>query len=245
MKPEEQVVFHHLKKLYGENVVFEPDGNITPDFAVNSSIGVEVRRLNQYFFKGEPPIGLEQISFPLINAFTKTAEKLNSLYTGISYWVDIDYKRSLSTKIHKTKKNMERDMELALKNFLDLQVSDFPYEISVNSEIIFTFYESNPGNGKLFPALSSFDSDAGGENISVYVENIRHCITEKSFIVSKRLDKYHEWWLYLVDNMEFGLNANEITKVVKMIDNIGNFNTVVVLSFDGKNILATMSKQKA
>jgi len=241
MKPEEQVVFQHLKKLYGENVVFEPERNSTPDFAVNSSIGVEVRRLNQYFFKGAQPEGLEQISFPLINAFTETAGTLNFLYTGISYWVYIFYKRPLSTNIRQAKK----DMKLALKNFLDLQVSDFPYEISVNSEITFSFYESNPGNGKLFPAIGSGDSDAGGGNISVYVENIRHCIVEKSFKVSNRLQTYREWWLYLVDYLELGLDANETSKVVKMVDYIGNFNKVIVLSFDGKNILATMSKQKA
>lgn len=239
MKPEEQIVFRHLKKLYGENVVFEPEPNSTPDFAVNSFIGVEVRRLNQYFFQGEQPEGLEQISFPLIDAFTKTAKKLNSLYTGISYWVDIAYKRPLNTNIRQAKK----DMELALKNFLDLEVSDFPYEISVNSEITFSFYESNPGNGKLFPAVGNYDSDAGGENISVYVENIRHCINVKSFKIGNRLQMYSEWWLYLVDYIELGLDTNEITKVVKMVDNIGNFNKVVVLSFDGKKIFATISKQ--
>ncbi len=238
MKPEEQLVSNHLKNLFGENVVFEPEPNRTPDFEVNSSIGVEVRRLNQYFIKGEQPEGLEQISFPLIDAFRKTAETLNYLYTGISYWVYIEYKRPLSTNIYRVKK----DMELALKSFLNSHVSNFPYEVSVNPEIIFSFYESNLGNGKLFPIIGSFDSDAGGGNISVYVESIRHCIDEKSLKISNSLQKYTEWWLYLVDYIELGLDSNEVKKVVKMIDNLRNFDKVVILSFDGKNILATISR---
>ena len=240
MKPEEQIVFEHLTKQYGENVVFEPEHNSTPDFAVNSSIAVEVRRLNQYFFKGEKPEELETLYFALSAAFTETSEKLNYLYAGTSYWVDICYKRPLSTNIRKVKK----DMELALKEFLALEISDFPYEISVNPEITFSFYESNPGNGKLFPAIASADADAGGGNISVYVENIRHCIDVKSLTVSNRLQMYSEWWLYLVDNMELGLDASERSKVVELVDDIGNFNKVVVLNFNGKYILVTIPKQK-
>jgi hypothetical protein len=47
MKPEEISTNKYLKNLYGGNVVFEPDGNIPPDFLVNSVYAVEVRRLNQ------------------------------------------------------------------------------------------------------------------------------------------------------------------------------------------------------
>jgi len=199
MNREEQIVFEHLKKLHGENVVFEPERNSTPDFAVNSSVAVEVRRLNQHFFESKKPEGLENLSFPLLDAFTEVLESLNYLYEGKSYFVFIDYKRPLSSNIRQAKK----EMELALRNFLTYKVSSSPCEISVNSEITFLFYESNHGNGKLFLVGGSGDSDAGGWIIPVFVENIRHCIDEKSSKVSKRLPKYSEWWLYLVDCIEF------------------------------------------
>lgn len=241
MNRDEQVVFEYLEKSYGKNVVFEPEHNNAPDFSVNSSIAVEVRRLNQHYFESEKPEGLENLSFPLFDALREVLESLNYLYVGKSYWVCIDYKRPLNANIHQAKK----DMALALREFLDLRVSDFPYEIPVNPKITFFFYESNPGNGKLFQIGGSDDSDAGGSVISVYAENIRHCIDEKSFKVSKRLQKYGEWWLYLVDCMGFRLDVNEISEVEKLVRNTGNFDKVCILNYDGQNILATMSKQKA
>ncbi|MEZ4719401.1 MAG: hypothetical protein R2851_25450 [Caldilineaceae bacterium] len=36
-----------------ENVVYEPDGNIPPDFLVDERIAIEVRRLNQNFVDPE------------------------------------------------------------------------------------------------------------------------------------------------------------------------------------------------
>jgi hypothetical protein len=241
MNRDEQVVFEYLKKLHGENVVFEPEHNNTPDFSVNSCTAVEVRRLNQHFFENEKPEGLENLSIPLFDAFREVLESLNYLYAEKSYWVFIDYKRPLSSSIHQAKK----DMELALREFLDLNISKFPYEIPVNSEITFSFYESNPGNGKLFPVGGSDDSDAGGWVISVYAENIRHCIDEKSSKISKHLQKYSEWWLFLVDWIGFWIDTNEIAEVIKLVGDTGNFDKVCILSYDGQNVLTTMSKRKA
>jgi hypothetical protein len=238
MNREEQIVFEHLKESYGQNIVFEPENNSTPDFSVNSSIAVEVRRLNQIFFEGGKSEGLESLSFPLESAFEEVLNSLNNLYAGKSYWVFIDYERPLSSGIRQAKK----DMELALRKFLDTKVTNFPCEISVNSEITFSIYESNPGNGKLFPVGGSGDSDAGGWVVSVYVENIRHCINEKSSKIEKRLDKYHEWWLYLVDCTGLELSQKETLEVTKEIRSTGNFDKVVVLSYDGQNIFITLSK---
>jgi hypothetical protein len=52
MKSEERIAENYLTSLGFENVVFEPDGNIPPDFFVDDRIAVEVRRLNQHFFEG-------------------------------------------------------------------------------------------------------------------------------------------------------------------------------------------------
>jgi len=238
MNREEQVVFEHLKKSYGQNIVFEPEHNSTPDFSINSSIAVEVRRLNQHSFKSTKPEGLESLSFPLERAFKEVLSSLNYLYAGKSYWVFIFYKRSLDSNIRQAK----RDMKSALRKFLDIGIVNFPCEISVNSEIDFSIYESNPGNGRLFSVGGSVDSDGGGIVISVYVENIRHCINEKSSKIETRLEKYHEWWLYLVDCMEFGLSQKETSEVLKEIGSTGNFDKVVILSYYGQNVLATLSK---
>ncbi|MBI5302617.1 MAG: hypothetical protein HY868_10805 [Chloroflexi bacterium] len=176
MNREEQITLEYLKSLLGEDVVPVPKHKDPPDILVGSTIAVEVRRLNQHFFEGGKPEGLENLSYPLDDAFEEVLKSFNHLYTGKSYWVFVDYRRPLKSEIRQAKK----DMRLALQKFLDSRISKFPCEISVNSEFTFSIYKSDPGNGKLFPVAGSGDFDAGGGVIGVYAENIRHCINEKS-----------------------------------------------------------------
>ena len=238
MNREELIVFEYLKKLHGEDVIPVPAHKDPPDIVIDSSIGVEVRRLNQHFFETGKSEGLENLSFPLEDAFEEVLNSFNDLYAGKSYWVSIDYERPLSFSIHQAKK----DMELALKNFLASKTTKFPYQVSVNSEIAFSIYESSPGNGKLFPRGGTDDFNASGQNISIYVKNIRYCINKKSSIIEKYLEKYRDWWLYLVDCIGFGLSQKEILEVIKEVGNIGNFDKIVVLNYDGQNVLLTISK---
>jgi hypothetical protein len=47
------------------DIVFEPDGNVAPDFLVNKCIAIEVRRLNQNYDRGTRIRGLEEDRIPL------------------------------------------------------------------------------------------------------------------------------------------------------------------------------------
>ena len=47
MDHSEKVVFQYLKSRGFINIVYEPDGNIPPDFTIDGRIAVEVRRLNE------------------------------------------------------------------------------------------------------------------------------------------------------------------------------------------------------
>ena len=238
MNREEQIALEYLKAQYGENVIRVPKHEDPPDILVNSITAVEVRRLNQHFFKSGESEGLENLSISFERSVEEVLKSFDNLYEGKSYWVFVDYQRPLKSDFRRIKK----DMKLALQNFLYSQVSDFPHEISVNPEITFTLYKSDVGNGKLFPVAGSGDSDAGGWVIGVYADNIRHCVNEKSSKISKRLENYHNWWLYLVDCMGFGLNQQESLEVVLKVGGTGNFDKVVVLDYHGKNVLATIQR---
>jgi hypothetical protein len=52
MNREEKVAKTYLEKLGLGEVLFEPNGNVPPDFLINGRIAVEVRRLNQHYMKG-------------------------------------------------------------------------------------------------------------------------------------------------------------------------------------------------
>src|SRR4030065_784423 len=205
MNLDEERVFKYLKAHFGENVVFEPDGKVPPDFLVDSMYAVEARRLNQNFFDKEKSEGLEQLSFPIFDVFKSVLKSFDSLYQGNNYWVAIDFERPLSMSMRQAKK----DMEVSLRSFLTYEVRDFPHTLSVSENIDFTIFLSQPISGRVFRTAGSLDLDAGGCVIPMYTGNLRHCINEKSSKVTDYLPKYREWWLYLVDHMGWGLDGRE------------------------------------
>lgn len=236
MNREEQVTLEYLKSQYGENVFPVPEHGDPPDILVNTTIAVEVTRLNQHFFQNGEPEGLENLSFSLVSVLKEVLESFNNLYDGKSYWVFVEYRRPVNLDFRKIKK----EMRLALLKFLNSQALNSSHEISVNPEITFIFHKSSVEKGKLFRFAGIGDFDAGGWVTQVYVDNIRHCIDEKSTKISERLENYHEWWLYLVDCMELGLDQQEFLEVVQRVGGTGSFDKVVVIDYHGKKALATI-----
>lgn len=73
------------------------------------------------------------------------------------------------------------------------------------------------------------DNDAGGAIISMYIENIRYCINEKSDKIKSHLHRYDEWWLFLVDRMLWDLAPREIKEISKNIQDLGCFDEVSII----------------
>src|SRR5712691_4749237 len=65
MDSSEKVVSEYLAHRGFRDVLFEPDGNVPPDFLFEGRIAVEVRRLNQNEETSEGPRGLEEVAIPL------------------------------------------------------------------------------------------------------------------------------------------------------------------------------------
>ena len=81
-----------------KDIVFEPDGNIPPDFSIEGKIAVEVRRLNQNFFAGDEVSGLEEDRIPLFKLLEESLKKFNSQYIGNSYWISIRFGRPIPNR---------------------------------------------------------------------------------------------------------------------------------------------------
>jgi len=153
MNIDEARTFKYLRTNFGENVVFEPDGNIPPDFVINSIFAIEVRRLNQNFFDKEKSEGLEQLSFPIFDVFNDVLKSFDSIYQGNTFWVFIDFERPLTINMQLAK----RDMKVALINFLTSGVLNLPYKLSVNPKIEFTIYSSQSISGRIFRPAGGSD----------------------------------------------------------------------------------------
>ena len=65
MDESEKLANEYLASLGFKNVIFEPDGNVPPDFLANGRIAFEVRRLNQNELSETGFRGLEEIAIPL------------------------------------------------------------------------------------------------------------------------------------------------------------------------------------
>ena len=61
MDHSEKVVFQYLKSRGFINIVYEPDGNIPPDFTIDGRNAVEVRRLNENEKTTTGHRGLEEV----------------------------------------------------------------------------------------------------------------------------------------------------------------------------------------
>ncbi|WP_444926408.1 hypothetical protein ACJJI4_21435 [Microbulbifer sp. TRSA002] len=91
MKIEEKIVYRYFKSQGFLHIDYEPDGNIPPDFLLNNTIAVEVRRLNQHYDNGKSIKPLEDIEYklvPQLNTLLKTfkgAEHKSSAFISISY----------------------------------------------------------------------------------------------------------------------------------------------------------------
>jgi hypothetical protein len=233
MHAEETVVEKYLHMTYGENIVYEPRGrDTTPDFSVNGVYAIEVRRLNQQFFDGENTEGLEQLSFPLYDVLKEVLASFKMQNPQKTFWIFMDYERPLG----KNMREIKLEMQVSLEKFLQAEVP-LPHSVQVNSNIEFHIYPSSSTSGRVFQYGGEFDGDAGGGNISIYLENIRHCIAEKTLKIKQYKPLYKEWWLCLVDCMEIGLDVGEIKEVKSSISDLGEFNKVVVINHTGEYLL--------
>lgn len=94
MKHEEKLAEQYLKSK-GFICKYEPDGNIPPDFLIDNTIAIEVRRLNQNSKNGENIEGLEDLQFRLRNKVKGLLSKIKSKKSTRSFLVSYFYMRPL------------------------------------------------------------------------------------------------------------------------------------------------------
>src|SRR6266478_2972630 len=95
MDDSEKVANEYLLNLALAAVVYEPDGNTPPDFLVNGTIAVEVRRLNQNEIIESGYRGLEVTRIPLEARVRKLLASLGPAQSGVSWFVCYDFGRPL------------------------------------------------------------------------------------------------------------------------------------------------------
>ncbi len=232
MNREEKITEAYLKSSGFKDVVFEPDGNITPDFLIDGKIAVEVRRLNQHFFTKDEVRGLEEDRLPLFKLLQSSLSEFNSQYKGDTHWVSIRFHRPLEKS-----PTVKDAIRKALTDFLSKPFS-LPCDVKVTNSIYFYIFSSSPVKGRVFQFAGGTDRESGGFVLAEFKKNFDHCVKEKSKKIRDHYKRYTSWWLVLVDKIAYGFNENERKEIKSMVSTNSYWDKVIVLnSLNGNNIL--------
>ena len=206
MDETEKSVNAFLARSGHTNVVYEPDGNVPPDFLIDGRVAVEVRRLNQNEEGGAVHRGLEEVRIPLRKAIEDLLPTIGRSIGGRSWYVMLRFSRplpplaNLKTRLRASLSALRSDPANAPKKF---NVGDqFGVELTASR----TFSDS-------FVLGGFTDRDSGGFVLSEMCRNIHICVQEKSRKVALMRSRYPEWWLCLVDHIGLGLRGQDRAKL--------------------------------
>ena len=200
MDTSEQVAYNYLLHRGFKTVVYEPDGNIPPDFLAEGKVAVEVRRLNQHENTSGNHRGLEEVAIPLLKSLNSLLQSLGPPTTSGSWFVFFRYQRPVEKwKVLGpiVKKHLD-----AFRDGNDHHRTNIPVSNRFELEI---FCASNPHS--MFFLLGGYsDHDSGGWLLTEIEKNLQICLEEKTRKISKVRHKYPEWWLLLIDHIGYGLD---------------------------------------
>lgn len=203
MKIDESIAKGFLESLKMGEVIYEPDGNVTPDFLVGDFTAVEVRRLNQNYVdaNGEKQ-GYENIEIrmwdrmrSMLNTFGKSTE-------GETWNIVIAFRRPVDW--HKLKPQVL----VALKNFQNDE-NKGKRTIKIDECFEFDILKSNRDMGSLFFLMGSCDNDSGGNILAEVNRNLDLCLLEKEAKVAPVRNKYKIWWLVLINYVDINMESGD------------------------------------
>lgn len=224
MNTSEELVYNCLKYLGYENIIYEPDGNVPPDFLVDNRIAVEVRNLNQNQFLGEDAKGLDEDIIPLYASIKKLLLGFNPPTCGESWIVTFHVNRPLEPW---------QEFRPRVKR----KLHEFCADSKRQDKTIFDEGGLKVKVRKLSKGYSSFfimggntDGQADGWLLHKMEENILYCIREKSKKIEGYRSRYNQWWLILVDCIGYGLNEFERSLFEDQVKIKHNFDKLLIVS---------------
>lgn len=199
MDDTEAVAQAYLRHQGYEDIAYEPDGNVPPDFLVDSHIAVEVRRLNQHERSMTRVRGLDQVDIPLLGKMRRMLSQIGPPTTGLTWFV-----------IYRFARPVEKWQSLGPKIRSWLESVRDAGEPGRRDHAIGTFSVTVvPAAGAREAAFligGTSDEDSGGWLLEEIRRNAAICITDKTAKIARYRDRYSAWWLVLVDHIGYGLS---------------------------------------
>src|ERR1035437_2800358 len=190
----------HLGRF--ESIVYEPDGNIPPDFLLNGRIAVEVRRLNQNERTESGLRGLEGTAIKLRMRIGRLLASLGPAKSGASWYVYCRFSRPVPA--WDVLRPALRQRLLAFRDHTESD--DRPIAITIPHGVELKLFRASTTHPTSFVPGGCSDDDSGGSVFEETQKNARLCIEEKTLKIARVRAKYPEWWLILVDRIGYGVD---------------------------------------
>jgi hypothetical protein len=224
MKPCEKLVEAHLKQRGHQSVVYEPDGNTPPDFLVDGTIAVEVRRLNQNHFGEDGTEGLEEVAISLGKQVKALLAEMGPPTAGESWFVH--YRFSRPVEDWKTLKTKVRN---GLQSFMASNPTNHGSIATGNGFEMRVMCRTATPRQSMFVLWGRTDEDSGGFVVELTRRNVDHCVIEKDRKVAPVRSKYKEWWLILVNYIGFDLDQNEKDMVKAAVSTLHGWDKIRIV----------------
>jgi hypothetical protein len=198
MDQSEQKALEFLESQGFQRIVYEPDGNVPPDFLLDGRIAVEVRRLNQNAPTEAGFKGLEEDGIPLLHRMRRLLHSLGPAEDDASWFVFYHFRRPLPDW-----SKLEPQIRSGLEAFSPVAL-DAKAEVQVINDFTLWLHRAGQRHGDRFVLGGYGDHDAGGWVVPELARNLNLCITEKWAKIDPVRTKYPEWWLLLLDRINYG-----------------------------------------
>jgi hypothetical protein len=232
----EKVAEQFLHSLKLGKVVYEPCGNVPPDFSVGDGIAVEVRRLNQIFTVGHRLRGLEEVSIPLRHRVKALLPSLGPAVGTKSWFVYYSFRRPLPPW-----KDLEASVLEFLRAFKDGRSTDPVISIGTNFRV--DLIPTTTPHPYCFLFGGYGDHDAGGWIVEELIRNLEICIAQKTRKTASFRNSYREWWLVFVDHIAYGtLSARDLVMIRESLKGTDTWDKIFLLdptSLLAQELLAT------
>ena len=185
MNDDEIRVENFLRERGHNDVICWPDGpNEPPDFLIEGSIAIEVRRLNQNHAAGFETQGLEVVSKKLIDSIRSIALSLGPPTRGRSWFVSIDFRRPVG--------ELKTLRALITEKLRDFIARDCHQEITfrISDTVAIQLAPSDKMHRTFFVIGGWVDGDSGGWLIPEMTKNISLCVDEKARKIARVRHKY-------------------------------------------------------
>ena len=226
MNDAEQLADRYLRDLGRGAPVYEPDGNVPPDFSLPGGIAIEVRRLNQNHQNAEGSTeGLEELAIPLWQRLKRLLPALGLSVAGESWFVVMDFRRPVGAR-----RPLQEKIERELRAFMNAPNRQ-KCTLSITENFKLDLIRASKDHGSFFLLGASSDDNLGGWVMGEVERNLRICIAEKERKIAPYRSRYAEWWLVLSDHIDFGMDPEdrETFRTVVLPRLPHNFDRIVLL----------------